>query len=179
MVTSDSVMFFTIFLRPRSCAHCRCRTHATSNGIHDRLGREDRATRQREGCCPISRSRLAKFRSVQMPLHGRSSPPERRLVGKLVEACSVSWKASSGGKSIPKRLRSTSLSHGSKNPRDIQLRRYLWINASRFDLIDENKPFVGKEPMPPGRGFYPQGDSPGTNRSNIVKDHPEKKGRTL
>ena len=62
----------------------------------------------------------------------------------------------------------------SKNPRDIQLRRYLWINASRFDLIDENKPFVGKEPMSPGRGFYPQGLARDKVEA-FVKEHPEKK----
>ena len=42
----------------------------------------------------------------------------------------------------------------SKDPRDELLRRYLKINGSRFDLIDDDKPFVGTEPMPPGRGFY-------------------------
>ncbi len=31
----------------------------------------------------------------------------------------------------------------STNPHDQKLRRYLWINASRFDLLEENKPFVG------------------------------------
>jgi hypothetical protein len=50
----------------------------------------------------------------------------------------------------------------------------LWINASRFDLIDENKPFAGSDPMSPGRGFYPQG----LTRAQIEKyvaEHPEKK----
>ena len=45
----------------------------------------------------------------------------------------------------------------SKSPKDQELRHYLWINGSRFDLIDENRPFVGITPMPPGRGFYPEG----------------------
>jgi len=63
---------------------------------------------------------------------------------------------------------------GSRNPRDQKLRRLLAINGSRFDLIDENKPFVGTEPMPPGRGLYPKG----LTREQIeqyVKEHPEKK----
>jgi hypothetical protein len=54
------------------------------------------------------------------------------------------------------------------------LRRYLWINASRFDLLDNNKPFVGTSPIPPGRAFYPQN----LTRDQIeqyVKAHPEKK----
>ena len=42
---------------------------------------------------------------------------------------------------------------GSKNPQDEMLRRYLWINASRFDLLDDNKPFVGTTPMSPGTRF--------------------------
>ena len=62
----------------------------------------------------------------------------------------------------------------SRNRRDVELRRYLWINASRFDLIDENKPFVGTDAMPPGRGFYPAN----LTRDQVeqyVKQHPEQK----
>src|SRR5262249_2074554 len=39
---------------------------------------------------------------------------------------------------------------------------------------DENKPFVGTEPMPSGRGYYPKG----LTREQVeqyVKDHPDKK----
>ena len=53
----------------------------------------------------------------------------------------------------------------SKNPKDQELRHYLWINGSRFDLIDENRPFVGIAPMPPGRGFYPEGLTRQTGRA--------------
>ena len=62
----------------------------------------------------------------------------------------------------------------STNPRDLKLRAYLKINASRFDLIDNNKPFVGTDPMPPGRGFYPAN----LTREQVeqyVKEHPEQK----
>jgi Peptidase family M49 len=117
--------------------------------------------------------RLARFRSVQMPLPAGLTVKERKLVGKLVEASqyleSIYWRQID-----PEALALYQSLEGSKNPRDIQLRRYLWINASRFDLIDENKPFVGKEPMSPGRGFYPQG----LTRDKVetfVKEHPEKK----
>jgi hypothetical protein len=37
------------------------------------------------------------------------------------------------------------------------LRRLLWINGSRYDLVDENRPLVGKQPAPPGRALYPEG----------------------
>jgi len=45
----------------------------------------------------------------------------------------------------------------SKNPEDQMLRQYLKINGGRFDLIDDNKPFVGTALMPPGRGFFERG----------------------
>ena len=117
--------------------------------------------------------RVARFRSVQMPLPPGLTVKERKLAGKLVEACqyleSIYWRQID-----PEALALYQSLERSTNPRDVQLRRYLWINASRFDLIDENKPFVGKEPMFPGRGFYPQG----LTREKVeefVKEHPEKK----
>ena len=76
------------------------------------------------------------------------------LAGKLVEACqyleSIYWRQMD-----PEGLALYQSLERSTNPRDVQLRRYLWINASRFDLLKENQPFVGKDPMPPGRGFRP------------------------
>src|SRR5208337_5564682 len=51
---------------------------------------------------------------------------------------------------------------------------YLWINASRFDLIGQNKPFVGTEAVPPGRGFYPAK----LTRNQVeqyVQQHPDQK----
>jgi Peptidase family M49 len=122
---------------------------------------------------PDLSNRLSRFRSVQMPMRTDLTPNERKMVGKLVEACqyleSIYWRQID-----PEALALYQSLQDSKVPRDVQLRRYLWINASRFDLIDENKPFVGKEPMPPGRGFYP----PGLTRQQIEKyvaEHPEKK----
>ena len=117
--------------------------------------------------------RVGRFRSVQMPLPPGLTVKERKLAGKLVEACqyleSIYWRQID-----PEALALYQSLERSTNPRDVQLRRYLWINASRFDLIDENKPFVGKEPMFPGRGFYPQG----LTREKVeefVKEHPDKK----
>jgi hypothetical protein len=118
--------------------------------------------------------RLARFRMVRMPFRSVGlTAREQKMVRKLVDACryleEIFWRQSDpDGLTLYQ-----SLSAG-KNLRDIRLRRYLWINASRFDLIDENKPFVGAAPMPPGRGFYPQG----LTREQIeqyVKDHPDKK----
>ena len=113
-------------------------------------------------------ARLARFRQVQMPFHAdRLSARERRMVEKLVEACQhldlIYWEQSD-----PEAL---ALYRKTTDPK---LRRLLMINGSRFDLIDENKPFAGSEPMPPGRAFYPKG----LTRERIepyVKEHPEKR----
>ena len=81
---------------------------------------------------------------------------ERQLVERLIEACreieKTFWQQSD-----PKGLTLFRSLAGSSEPRDRSLRRYLWINGSRWDLLDENRPFVGREPMPPGHTLYPQG----------------------
>jgi Peptidase family M49 len=58
--------------------------------------------------------------------------------------------------------------------KDEKLKRLLTINGSRFDLIGENKPFIGPQPLSPGRGLYPRG----LTRAHIeeyVKQHPNEK----
>ncbi|MGA8539606.1 MAG: Zn-dependent hydrolase [Terriglobales bacterium] len=123
---------------------------------------------------PDLAQRLAKFRRVQMPFRTAGlTAREQQLVHKLVEACgyleSIYWRQSD-----PEALTLYQSLASSRNPRDVQLRRYLWINASRFDLIDQNKPFVGTESMPPGRGFYPAN----LTRDQVeqyVKQHPDQK----
>src|ERR1700674_5344814 len=118
--------------------------------------------------------RLARFRRVQMPFRTAGlSAREQQLVRTLVEACgyleSIYWRQSDPeGMTLYQSLASA------RNRRDVQLRRYLWINASRFDLLDQNKPFVGTETIPPGRGFYPAN----LTRNQVeqyVKQHPDQK----
>src|SRR6266446_6935969 len=118
--------------------------------------------------------RLAKFRRVRMPFTRTGlTARDQKLVRKLVEACgyleSIFWRQSD-----PEALALYQSLAASTNPRAVKLRTYLKLNASRFDLIDENKPFVGTDPMPPGRGFYP----PGLTREQVeqhVKEHPDQK----
>lgn len=118
--------------------------------------------------------RLARFRRVQMAFQTAAlSSREQQLVHKLVEACgyleSIYWRQSD-----PEGLTLYQSLASSQNRRDAQLRRYLWINASRFDLIEQNTPFVGTEAMRPGRGFYPAN----LTRDQVeryVKEHPEQK----
>jgi hypothetical protein len=118
--------------------------------------------------------RLAKFRRVQMPFNSaKLTARERQLVMKLVEAHhaleNVFWRQSD-----PEGLALYLSLEGSTHPEDRQLRHYLWINASRFDLLDENRPFVGSDPMPPGQGFYPPDLTP-ARLDAYLKDHPEQK----
>jgi hypothetical protein len=123
---------------------------------------------------PDLERRVGRFRKVQMPFHTAGlTAREIRLVHKLVEASayleSIYWRQSD-----PDALTLYQSLASSRHPRDIELRRYLWINASRFDLLDDNKPFVGTDPMPPGAGFYP----PTLTRPQVeqyVKEHPEQK----
>ena len=123
---------------------------------------------------PDLAQRLAKFRRVEMPFRAAGlTPREQQLVRKLVEACSylesIYWRQSD-----PDGLALYQSLAASQSPRDIALRRYLRINASRFDLIDQNKPFVGTDPIQPGRGFYP----PNLTHDQIdhyLKEHPDQK----
>jgi hypothetical protein len=118
--------------------------------------------------------RLARFRRVQMPFQTAGlSAREQQLVRKLVEAGgyleSIYWRQSD-----PEGLTLYQSLASARNRRDVQLRRYLWINASRFDLLDQLKPFVGMETIPPGRGFYPAN----LTRNQVeqyVKEHPDQK----
>ena len=76
------------------------------------------------------------------------------MVDQLVIACryleSMYWRQSDPeGLALYKALEKVDTTAG-KN-----LRHYLLINGSRWDLVDENRPFVGTAPMPPGHALYP------------------------
>ncbi len=118
--------------------------------------------------------RLAKFQRVRMPFWTAGlTVREQQLVRKLVEACgyleSIYWRQSD-----PEALTLYQSLASSRNRRNIELRTYLRINASRFDLLNQNEPFVGTEPMPPGAGFYPANLTRG-QLEQYVKEHPEQK----
>jgi hypothetical protein len=123
---------------------------------------------------PDIAERVARFRRVPMPFRTAGlSAREQQMIRKLVEACeyleSIFWRQSD-----PDALTLYQSLASSKNSRDLELQRYLWINASRFDLIDNNKPFVGTGTLPPGRGFYPAN----LTRAQIeqfVQQHPDRK----
>src|SRR5262249_18915960 len=112
--------------------------------------------------------RLSKWRPVKMPFNSSGlSVREQRMVQKLVAASqyldNIYWRQSD-----PEGLALY------KSSRDPKLRRLLMIHGGRFDLIDENRPFTGTEPISLGRGLYPKG----LTREQIeqyVKQHPNKK----
>jgi hypothetical protein len=103
---------------------------------------------------PDLAERVAKFKLVHMPFNSAGlSAREKEMVAKLVDASGlldcIYWRQSD-----PQGLKLYLSLASSKDPQDELLRRYLKINGSRFDLIDHDQPFVGTQPMPPGRGFY-------------------------
>ncbi len=117
---------------------------------------------------PDIAQRLSRWKHVQMPFDASGlDARQRQMVDKLVEASRymelIYWQQSD-----PEGLK---LYRSTKDP---QLKRLLAINGCRFDLIDENKPFTGSQPIPPGRNLYPAG----LTRAGIeayVKAHPAEK----
>src|SRR5215471_13818644 len=101
--------------------------------------------------------RLARFKPVKMPYNAAAlNQRERAMVDSLVIALreleNIYWRQSD-----PEALALYNALDGDKRPLAQKLRHYLFINGSRFDLIDGNKPFVGTAPMPPGHALYPAG----------------------
>jgi len=119
-------------------------------------------------------AQLAKFKQVSMPAATAGlSSREKQLVQKLVEASrlieSIYWRQSDrAGLALYTGLAGCS----SKTDRDI--RRFLVINGSRYDLLEEHKPFIGKDPYPPGRESYPKGLTQ-KDIDAYVAAHPDKK----
>jgi hypothetical protein len=130
--------------------------------------------RKRLLIAPNLREQLAKFKPVRMPFdESKLTPREVQMVGKLVEACqaleSIYWRQSD-----PEGLKLYQSLAASHFPTDIELRRYLRINGSRYDLIDDNKPFVGTTPAPPGRAFFPA-DLTHEEFDRYIAAHPDQK----
>ncbi len=114
-------------------------------------------------------AQLAKWKPIRMPMPAGLSAREKQLVRKLVE-CGQQMEAIYWRQSDPGALQLLATTP------DPKLRRLLMINGSRYDLIDENKPFVGVEPAPPGRNLYPKG----LTRAQIeqyVKQHPDQRAQ--
>jgi hypothetical protein len=111
-------------------------------------------------------SRLAKWKRVEMPFRSAGlSVREVRMVGKLVEASrlldAIFWR----------QVDKTGLELY-KTTKDAQLKQMLSIMGSRWDLLDENRPFTGRDAMPPGRDLYPKDLTRAAVDAYVAK-HPE------
>jgi hypothetical protein len=104
---------------------------------------------------PDLADQLAKFQRVRMPFDANAlNAREGRMIGKLVEACRyldrIYWQQSDPeGWQLYQQLR------GKQGSAARNLRRFLRINGSRYDLIRNNAPFVGTAVAPPGFNLYP------------------------
>ena len=112
--------------------------------------------------------RLAKWKPVDMPFDaGRLSANERKMIDRLVVACrlldEVYWQQSDkAGYALY------------QSTKDAGLKRLLQIMGSRWDLLDQNRPFVGTEPMPPGHELFPR-DLTRAQIEQYVQQHPAEK----
>jgi hypothetical protein len=105
---------------------------------------------------PDLAQRVAKFKRFKIPFRSQDlTHSQRRMVIKLVDAAGlldcIFWRQSD-----PEGLQLYVSLAKSKDPQDMLLREYLKINGSRFDLVNDDKPFVGAQTAPPGRGFFPE-----------------------
>jgi hypothetical protein len=121
-------------------------------------------------------SQVAKFKLVSMPFSVNGlSPQERTMVYKLVEASqfleSIYWRQSD-----PKGLELYKRLLGCNQVMNQKIRRFLMINGSRYDLLENNKPFVGSDPFLPGHSLYPAGITRQEIEAYAAK-HPEKKAQ--
>ena len=135
---------------------------------------------------PDLAERVAKFKLVHMPFNSAGlSAREKQMAAKLVDASGlldcIYWRQNDpAGLRLYLSLEKSTGMRGSESPSplrspiDIEILRYLKINGSRFDLIDDDKPFVGTQPMPPGRGFYPP-DMTKQKFDTYVAAHPDQK----
>ena len=118
--------------------------------------------------------RLARFQKVEMPFtYAGMTARERRVVDEMIAACrdleNIFWRQNN-----PDDIALYNGLAGATDPKLQAARHYLWINGSHFDLLNHNEPFIGSEPMPPGRSLLPKGVS----RDEIeayVAAHPKEK----
>ncbi len=123
---------------------------------------------------PDIAQRLARFQKVEMPFtYAGMSARERRVVDEMIAACrdleNVFWRQND-----PANVALYNSLANATDPKLRDARRYLWINGSRFDLLNHNEPFIGSEPMPPGRSLLPK-DLSRDEIEAYVNAHPKEK----
>jgi hypothetical protein len=122
--------------------------------------------------------RLARLTPVQVPFSTAGLRKEEvQEVGELVEASrllgDIYWRQiDPPALTLYKELTQNGLPP--RNTETGRLAHYLFVNGSRYDLFEANTPFVGTEPIPPGRAFYPA-DLTRNEIETYVKQHPNEK----
>ena len=124
--------------------------------------------------------RLARFNGRQMPFDAAGlSARERQMVDQLVTACQwleracLAAERSRGAGALSRRSR-----HVDTPLRAQRCGATCSINGSRLDLVDENRPFVGTTPMPPGHALYPAGLTRAADRGVRRRASRTKKARS-
>lgn len=131
---------------------------------------ESRAGTRNAGGRPVHNEaeRAARWKTIRVPYNKAGlSPREQQEIAKLADACrllnEVYWRQSDLG--------GWAMAHTTQSA---VMEKLFSINGSRWDLIDNNFPFSGEEPMPPGRELYPWG----LTREEVEKyvaAHPDEK----
>jgi hypothetical protein len=121
-------------------------------------------------------AQVNKFKLVSMPFSVNGlNDSERKMVYKLVEASqfleSIYWRQSD-----PKGLELYKRLLGCNQVMNQKIRRFLMINGSRYDLLENQKPFIGSDPFLPGHALYPAGITRQEIEAYVAK-HPEKKAQ--
>jgi hypothetical protein len=121
-------------------------------------------------------AQVNKFKLVSMPFSVSGlTDNERKMVYKLVEASqfleSIYWRQSD-----PKGLELYKRLLGCNQVMNQKIRRFLMINGSRYDLLENQKPFIGSDPFLPGHSLYPAGITRQEIEAYVAK-HPEKKAQ--
>jgi hypothetical protein len=119
--------------------------------------------------------RLARFQKVEMPFSfAGMSAREKRVVDEMIAACrdleDIYWRQNDPDDIAVY----NSLAHAT-DPKLQAARRYLWLNGSHYDLLNHNEPFIGSEPMPPGRSLLPKGVSRDAIEAYVAAHPAEKK----
>ena len=123
---------------------------------------------------PDLAERFSRFQKVQMTFNDEDlSPRERKMVQKMIEASRaldrIYWEQSD-----PAAYQLMTKLAGEKDEKLKMLRHFIWLNGSHYDLVDENKPFIGNEPRPAGRNLYPT-DLTREEFEKYVAEHPKQK----
>src|SRR3954453_23010799 len=94
---------------------------------------------------PDIAQRLARFQKVEMPFtYAGMSARERCVVDEMIAACrdleNIFWRQND-----PENAAVYNTLAGSTYRKRRDARHYLWINGSRYDLLNHNEPFIGSE----------------------------------